>query len=158
MTRTRALALLAALTAAVAIAAPEPAPTITASDAWIALGPPGSTPLAGYLSLRNAGGSAAALVGIGSPAFGRIEIHSTVADGGTMRMRRLSKLEVPAGGRVVLGPGRLHLMLFAPGQPLVAGQRIALVLSFDDGRSVQVEAEVRDPRMPAQPHQHHPGS
>lgn len=147
------LAVLAfALAALGAAAAPARAPSApTASEAWIALGPPGNAPLAGYLTLANPGPQAATLVAVDSPSFGRIEIHSTVADGGTMRMRRLPSLELPAGSRVVLGPGRIHLMLFQPAKPLAAGQRVALELSFADGSTLAVEAEVRDPRAAA-PH------
>ena len=141
-------ALLFALLAPVATAAPA------ASDAWIALGPPGSAPLAGYLTLENSGPAPAALIGVDAAGFQRVEIHSTVKDGSTMRMRRLPRLDLPAGGRVVLGPGRLHLMLFGPPKPLAAGQRIALELSFDDGTTLAVDAEVRDPRALPEPHHH----
>lgn len=147
--------LLFALLAPTVTAAPATTPALAASEAWIALGPPGNAPLAGYLTLANSGPAPAALVGVGSPAFARVELHSTVRDGSTMRMRRLPRLDLPAGGRVVLGPGRLHLMLFAPQQPLAAGQRIELELSFDDGSTILIDAEVRDPRAKATtPHDH----
>ena len=151
------LALLPLIAGAAPAPAALPAPTLTASDAWIALGPPGSAPLAGYLTLKNSGPAPAALVGIDAPGFQRVEIHSTVKDGSTMRMRRLPNLELPAGGRVVLGPGRLHLMLFGPPKSIAAGRRIALELSFDDGTTITVDAEVRDPRGAAEPH-HHTGN
>jgi copper(I)-binding protein len=151
--------LLAALLPLVAVAAPAIAPTPAsapiASDAWIALGPPGSAPLAAYLTLANPGPAPRTLVGVDAAGFARVEIHSTVNDGSTMRMRRLPSLELPVGGRVVLGPGRLHLMLFGPPKGLVAGQRIALELSFDDGTTVTIDAELRDPRAAgAAPHHH----
>jgi copper(I)-binding protein len=154
---TRALLLTASL-ALLASAAPTTAAapaTPVASDAWIALGPPGSAPLAAYLTLANPGPAPRTLVGVDAAGFARVEIHNTVKDGSTMRMRRLPNLEVPAGGRVVLGPGRLHLMLFAPPKGLAAGQRIALELSFDDGTTVTIDAELRDPRAAgAAPHHH----
>ena len=54
---------------------------------------------------------------------------------------------VAAGGRLRFAPGGLHLMLFRPSAPLVVGQRLAIELTLDDGRTLDGEAVVRDARV-----------
>ncbi len=145
--------LCSSLHAAVVGAAP------TAHDAWIPLGPPGSTTLAGYLTLRNGDATATALVAVSSPAFASVEVHRTEQDGDSMRMRPVPRLEIAPHASVELAPGGTHLMLFAPRLTLAAGQRVTLTLRFADGTTLGVEAEVRDPRSTAADHhQHHAGT
>jgi copper(I)-binding protein len=139
---------LACVIASAVGAAPE------ARDAWIALGPPGDTPRAGYLELRNPDAAPIVLSAVRSPAFAKVELHRSERVGDEVRMRAVPRLEVAAGGGVVLAPGGLHLMLFGARSALNAGQRIALTLEFADGTTLTVEAEVRDPRD-APAHAHH---
>ena len=140
----------ASLHAAVVGAAP------TAHEAWIALGPPGSATLAGYLTLRNTDATATALVAVSSSEFASVELHRTEQDGDSVRMRPVLRLEIPAQASVELAPGGTHLMLFAPRATLAAGQRVTLTLRFADGTTLTVAAEVRDPRSTAADHhQHH---
>ena len=48
-----------------------------------------------------------------------------------MRMRQLKDgLEVPAGGEVTLKPGSFHVMLMDLKQPLQAGDKVPLTLTF----------------------------
>ena len=126
----------------------------TAHDAWIALGPPGDAPRAGYLTLRNPSAMPIALVAVSSPAFAKVELHRSEQAGGQLRMRLVPRLEVPARGAVELAPGGLHLMLFGANRALRAGQHLALVLAFADGTTLAVDAEVRDPRDTGTSHQH----
>jgi hypothetical protein len=136
----RSAIVLLCLLAGTASAAPA------ASDAWIALGPPGDAPRAGYLKLRNPDATPAVLVGVTSPAFAKVELHRSERDGDSMRMRAVPRLEVPARGAIDLAPGGLHLMLSGARSVLATGQRLALTLSFADGTTLSLDAEVRDPR------------
>lgn len=136
------------------VVAAEPA----VQDAWIALGPPDSTALAGYLTLHNPGAHAITLVAVSSPAFASVALHRTEQAGDSMRMRPVSQLEVPAGARVELAPGGTHLMLFEPRMALLAGQRLVLTLRFADGATLAVDATVRDPRRTAAEPRHHAGA
>jgi len=70
----------------------------------------------------------ARLVGVASPAAGTAEVHSMTMDGGTMRMRAVEALDLPAGTPVKLAPGGYHVMLFDLKKPLVAGQKVPLTL------------------------------
>ena len=74
----------------------------------------------------------ARLVGVFSPAAGAAEVHSMTMDGGTMRMRAVEALDLPAGTPVKLAPGGYHVMLFDLKKPLVAGQTVSLTLVIEE--------------------------
>ena len=59
-----------------------------------------------------------------------------------MRMRRLSEVEVPAGGEVNFEPGGRHLMLFGVG---ALGEQVGIQLTGADGQTLEVLFEVVDP-------------
>ena len=116
---------------------------LVVEDAWVRAAPPGVAVQAGYLTLRNPAPGAATVVGARSDAFGRVEIHASVNRNGMRAMRRIERLEVPAGGRVQLEPGGRHLMLIEPGRPYREGERLRIVLILADGREHGFVAEVR---------------
>jgi copper(I)-binding protein len=88
----------------------------------------------------------ARLIGVTSP-LGAAEVHSMTMDGGTMRMRAVGALDLPAGTPVKLAPGGYHVMLFDLKKPLVAGEKVPLTLLIEEtGKRVQkikVDATVR---------------
>lgn len=130
----RLLSLLALVFAASLPVAPALASDLEGHDGWIREAPPVARVRAGYLVLENTGATDRVVTGARSEAFGAIEIHTMAeGEGGTMRMRRVPELVVPAGGRVELRPGGLHLMLFRPQQPLAAGDTVEVVLEGADG-------------------------
>jgi hypothetical protein len=117
---------------------------LVAEEGWIREAPPTAPVRAGYLTLRNAGDSVVEVVSARSPAFGAIEIHEMrTGDDGTMRMRRVERLEIPAGGIVELKPGGLHLMLFRPTGQLVKGSHAPLTLVLEGGMVVEATLEQR---------------
>ena len=143
--------LLTALITAAAMTAPASlygAEGVKVANAWVRAPVAGQKTAAAYLELtsdRNV-----ALVAAGSPAAGRVEMHSTTMDGGVMRMRALPRIELPAGKTVKLAPGGTHLMLLELKQPLKAGDKLPLVLSLQPSgpaatslTTVTVEAEIR---------------
>ena len=74
-----------------------------------------------------------------------IQIHETVvSDEGTMSMRSVPRLELPAGGQLVLEPGGYHLMLVGVDE-LEVGGTIEVVLGWEVAGEMTVEAEVVDP-------------
>jgi len=89
----------------------------------------------------------ARLVGVASPAAGTAEVHSMTMDGGTMRMRAVEALDLPAGTPVKLAPGGFHVMLFDLKKPLVAGQKVPITLVIEEtgkrAQKITVKAIVR---------------
>lgn len=60
-----------------------------------------------------------------------------------MRMRVVGALDIPAGSTVELRPGATHVMITGLGQPLKAGGRLPLVLSFERSGEFRVAVAVR---------------
>ena len=113
--------------------------TLAARDGWIRAAPPVAKVRAGYLVIENRGDAEVVLDTATSVDFGAVEIHEMINDAGTMRMRRVPELRVPANGRVELKPGGLHLMLFRPQRELPEGAEVKIALQ---GPKARVEARL----------------
>ena len=114
---------------------------IVVRDAWIREPPPRS-PAAGYLVIENRGGDPVELVAVATEAAAQAEIHVMEYKDDRMTMRRVAKLEIPAGEEVALKPGGAHLMLMELRQPLRDGDEVELVLRFSDGTERRVQMPV----------------
>jgi len=97
---------------------------------------------AGYLTLVNPGDADLRLVKIESSAFEDIEMHEMAHVDGLMKMRRLGHVVIPAKDTARLVPGGKHLMMSGARRPLLAGERVELVLTFASGRRQKVSADV----------------
>ena len=121
------------------------ADTVQVTAAWARATVPGQKVAGAYMQIVSE--VDARLVGVTSPVAGSAEVHWMTMEGGTMRMRAIDALDLPAGKVVELAPGGYHVMLFQLKQPLTAGERIALTLDFETaaGQKLQVpvSAEVR---------------
>ena len=60
-----------------------------------------------------------------------------------MRMRPLTKVEVPAGGRIEMKPGGHHIMLLGLTRDLQPGDTVTVRLRFEKAGERVVEAPVR---------------
>jgi copper(I)-binding protein len=96
-----------------------------------------------YVTLRNAGHEPDALVGASSDAAESVELHETIREGDVMRMRPVTKLQVPAGGVLEMKPGGLHIMLINLKRGLRPGDRIHVTLNFEHAAPVSLEVPVR---------------
>ncbi|MFY0989017.1 copper chaperone PCu(A)C [Halomonas sp. C05BenzN] len=106
--------------------------------------PPGVPHAAAYVDIRVEGGEPAVLVGARSPASETIELHDMTMDDGVMRMRRVERIEVPAGILQTMRPGAgYHLMLFDLVAPLREGERFSLTLEFAERGEIEVEVWVQ---------------
>lgn len=112
-------------------------------DAWVRE-PVGDRPSAAYMTIVNDGGRADALVAASTHAAETAELHQTVMEGTVMRMQPVPRLEIPAGGRVSLEPGGLHIMLKGIRRELKVGDVITLTLRFERAGDITVQAEVRE--------------
>jgi copper(I)-binding protein len=118
---------------------------IDATDAWLRGVPPGQENSAAYMTLVNTSTSPQTVVAVSSPRARAVEIHESWQEDGMWRMRRLAELPVPAGGKAVLQPGGVHLMVFGLKDTPGSGEKISFQLRLDSGETVSVEAEVRAP-------------
>jgi copper(I)-binding protein len=131
---------------------PASALSVEVDDGWTRALPPGQPTAAVYLTLTNPDAAAVGLVAASSGAAGRVEIHQSRQVDGMWRMRRLDKLQIPAGGTVTLEPGGVHLMLMNLNSPLREGKTIEVTLEFDNGETRSAVVEIR---MPGAGHDHH---
>ena len=99
-----------------------------------------------YMVLANGGAAADRLVAAQADVSNAVEIHETKMEGDVMRMTQVEGgIEVPAGGQVELKPGGYHVMLIGLTRDLAVGDTFPVTLEFESGKSLVVEAEVRQP-------------
>ncbi len=113
------------------------------TDAWIRAAPPGVGVLAGYMTMENSGAVDVKVTAAESPQFGMIELHRTVIEDDVARMRKQAYFLVPAGGKLMLAPNDRHLMLMMPNVPLQHGDDVTVVLTLDNGASLEISAPLR---------------
>jgi copper(I)-binding protein len=120
---------------------------IMVDDPYVRAVPPGQPNSASFMVLHNMGKQGSALTGASSPAAEVVELHTHTMEEGMMRMRRVEKIELPAGEVVNLKPGGLHVMLIGLKQQLVPDQKVPITLTFEDGSSLQLDVPVRKLQM-----------
>lgn len=136
-----ALPVLAALLLSVPVHADD-AVHVQVEHAWIRL-LPGSLPAGGYATLRNTGGKPIALTGASSAAYKHVMLHQSTTTDGVSHMSPVSKLVLPAHGKVSLAPGGYHLMLMHADHPLKPGDTVTLKLTFADNSTLDANFLVR---------------
>ena len=109
---------------------------------WARETPGGATVGAAYLEIKTAAGTSDRLLVAKSPVAGRAEIHTHIAEGDVMRMRRVEALPLPPGQSHVLAPSGDHVMLFDLKRPLKEGDSLKLTLTFENAGDIEVDASV----------------
>ena len=105
-------------------------PSIRADQPWARATSPQQKVGSGYVTLTSPIDDR--LISASSPVSARTVVHGMTMDNTVMRMRaHADGLVLPAGQAVALKPGGLHLMLMDLKQPLVAGQKIPVELTFE---------------------------
>jgi periplasmic copper chaperone A len=96
-----------------------------------------------YVTIRNHGSEADALLSASSDVATTAELHQTIEQDGKMVMRPLPKADVPAGGTLEMKPGGYHIMLLGLKQDLKPGETIDVALTFEKAGQMSVEARVK---------------
>jgi copper(I)-binding protein len=96
-----------------------------------------------YLQVENRGKSADKLLSLSSSIAQEAQIHTMSMDGDMMKMRPLTELSLPAGGKLTMKSGNgPHLMLMGLKQPLQAGQTIPITLVFEKAGKLVIQVKV----------------
>jgi periplasmic copper chaperone A len=132
---------LATLVAASAVHATE-STSVKASGAWIRV-LPGSLPAGGYVTLENTTGTAVAVTGAASAAYGDAMIHKSSTETGMGRMEMVDKVPLPANGKVAFAPGGYHVMLMQPKHPVNPGDKVVVTFTLSDGSTLPVTFEAK---------------
>lgn len=115
---------------------------LTIEHAWSKVTIGAGRPGVFYVSIRNAGGTDDALVGISTPAAGMPMLHETVVKDGIASMPHAMSIPVPAGQGVQLAPGGYHGMLMGLTAALKEGDSFPVTLSFEKAGEVTVNVDV----------------
>jgi len=126
---------------------------LTVENPWARPTTPNAKLAAAYLTIVNAG-AADRLVGAGSPAAARVEMHVTLKDGEILRMREVKELKVPARGKLELKPAGAHLMFVDIKGPFKRGEKVPVTLKFENAGEVKAELLVGQQPAPAEHHKH----
>ncbi|MGB6055788.1 MAG: copper chaperone PCu(A)C [Burkholderiaceae bacterium] len=106
---------------------------------------PGQPSGAVYMALENRGKSADKLVEAATPVAKKTEIHTMSMDGNVMKMRQVDGIELAPAATVTMKPGDgYHVMLLGLQQPLKAGDKLPLTLTFEKAGKVDVSVVVQD--------------
>ena len=116
---------------------------VLVNDPYVRAVPPVVKTSAAFMQLQNSDQTEHFLVSASTPAAAAVELHTHTMDEGVMRMRRVAHVHLPPNETVSLQPGGLHIMLFDLVAPLNPGDRVPLTLTFRDGSSKEISAEVR---------------
>jgi periplasmic copper chaperone A len=119
------------------------AAAISVQDAWARATPPGST--VGVVYALIVAEQSDELVCASTDAAERAEIHVSMSEGGTMKMRPMTSVALPANKPVQLQPGGLHMMLIGLHEPLQAGTSFTLTLRFRSSQPLTVPVKVIGP-------------
>jgi copper(I)-binding protein len=123
-----AAAFAAGIAMAGAAAQPGEAPgRIEIGQPWARATPGAARVGAVYLTIRSAAGDR--LLSASSPVAAA-ELNESAMAGMVMNMRRLTGVALPAGQRVAVAPGGMHMMLVGLKAPLREGQSFPLTLTF----------------------------
>lgn len=112
-------------------------PRLSVSGAYIPQ-PVTAEMAAGYFTVTNTGDADAELTSVSSELAADITLHTTTEN----RMRKVSSLTVPAGGRLTLSSGGNHLMLRELTHKPVAGDKVSMELHFATADPIGVTVPV----------------
>lgn len=133
---------------ALVLSLPAWASDLRIQDPHVRAVPPTAEVTAAFMGLHNEGSRDLAIVDAHSPAARVVELHTHTQVEGVMQMRRIEKIEIPAGGTTELKPGGLHLMLIDLTAPLARDAQVEVTLTLDDGSLIELNMPVRQVQRP----------
>ncbi|MDE2856772.1 MAG: copper chaperone PCu(A)C [Chloroflexota bacterium] len=104
-----------------------------------------------YMQIENSGASAVVIAAAKSAAAHQVEFHRSVVDDDIARMEAVETLVIPAGERLALRPGGLHIMLRQLKTDLKPGSSIDLHLELDTGEMIQLSIPILNMLMDEDP-------
>lgn len=108
---------------------------------------PGQPAGGAFLTIENKGKEADRLVAASSPAAKSVEIHTMSMEGNVMKMREVADIELKPASKLVMKPGEgYHLMLMGLPQPLKAGDKFPMTLTFEKAGKTEVSVTVQEMR------------
>jgi copper(I)-binding protein len=122
---------------------PASGPRIKISGAWARTAP--SVNSAAYMVISNCSSEAETLLSVQSDAADMAALHKTTMNGDMATMSEVKQIDIPAGKKVELKSGDLHVMLMGIKQEIKAGDVVNLTLMFSKAGAIKVSAPARAP-------------
>lgn len=116
---------------------------ISVKDPWVRRNPPGTSVTAAYMVIENPTAAADELLSVSCGCSASASIHAVEMREGSMIMKEVASVAVPAGISVKLSPGGYHVML--EGLSGDIKESVVLELGFRSGARISVEAPVLSP-------------
>lgn len=136
-----AIATAAFCAAASVYAADAKVGNLSIDDAWVRAGPAGQ--MTGAFMEIKSKGAADKLISASSDTAKATELHATQMKDGTMAMRQVQSMDIPADGELKLKPGGYHIMLIGLNRPLVAGETLPIKMKFEKAGETSINAKVK---------------
>ncbi|TXS72000.1 copper chaperone PCu(A)C [Streptomyces sp. sk2.1] len=95
---------------------------------------------AGFLVVKNDGGTSDRLTSVTSPLSDDVTIHETK----NQAMRMVTSFEVPAGGELNLERGGNHIMFMKLKQRPEQGEKVSIELHFEKADPIKVDLPVKE--------------
>ncbi|MET9915706.1 copper chaperone PCu(A)C [Streptomyces sp. NPDC006435] len=95
---------------------------------------------AGFLVVKNDGGTSDRLTSVTSPLSDDVTIHETK----NQAMRMVTSFEVPAGGELDLERGGNHIMFMKLKQRPEQGEKVSIELHFEKADPIKVDLPVKE--------------
>ncbi|QQR38811.1 copper chaperone PCu(A)C [Devosia rhizoryzae] len=109
----------------------------------------------GFVTIVNTGSEDDRLISATAEIAKDTQIHEMAMEGDVMKMRQLPDgLVIPAGGSVTLEPGGYHLMMMGLSAPLVEGETVPVVLTFEKAGTVTLDLHIGGAAADAPTHGH----
>ena len=132
---------------------------LSVQNAWVRATQTSSGMSALFMTICNQSDTDAQLVSVDAEIAGTVEIHETTrSEAGIVSMTRVDRVLAPAGGGVALAPGGVHVMLMELNGAIPSGSDARVMLNFDDGRTLTIDARAKSPAEAAAPHSTHHGA
>ncbi|WP_372880670.1 copper chaperone PCu(A)C [Psychromonas sp.] len=116
---------------------------LSVEDAYVRATPPNSKNSAAFMVINNTGNEEVKLIAAASDIADRVELHTHIHADGMMKMRQVPEVSIQAQNTVALQPGGYHVMFVNLKQPLKEGQSVAILLYFDNGEQIKVNAPIK---------------
>ena len=137
-----ALAAFAGFTSSFAMSSPQ-SNGIVIQDTWVRSESSNASGLGAFMKIHNNSNQNVKLISAYAEGYKDVQLHSTIDDGGMMRMVEQEFIPVTAKGKVHLKPGSWHVMLIKPEKVPAKGEVVLITLKFDNGSSQAVKFKVR---------------
>jgi len=116
---------------------------ININHPWIREAHQGAEVLAAYMEINNQSAHSQTLVGARSVDFKSIMLHQSMTKEGMTHMHHAKKIEIKAGTALQFSERGYHLMLMSPKKIIKQGDKIQILLEFEDGLVLATEFTVR---------------